>query len=207
MAATSAVDALLLVFNALTDDEQNEVSERIDERKALRLAAEENEMARYIRSLRRVAEVVGREPSVDDYRDQSPLLISAGEDVETFRRLYGYFGSWRRAREALRLAETTSARRIEARFQSRRMGKIARYTDETLKETLERCVAEYGHPPRVNEFEWWRERELELARAAGTDTLQLPSSNPYRKRWGTWERALAHFGFPQAEIEQRLEQG
>jgi hypothetical protein len=164
-------------------------------------------MARYIRSLRRVAEVVGREPSVDDYRDQSPILISAGEDVETFRHLYGYFGSWRRAREALRLAETTTARRIEARFQSRRMGKIARYTDETLKETLERCAAEYGHPPRVNEFEWWRERELELARAAGTDTLQLPSSNPYRKRWGTWEGALAHFGFPQDKIEQRLEQG
>jgi len=207
MAATSAVDALLLVFNALTDDEQNEVSERIDERKALQLAAEENEMARYIRSLRRVAEVVGREPSVDDYRDQSPILIGEGEDIEPFHRLYTYFGSWRRAREALGLAESTSPRRIEARFQARRMGKIARYTDELLKETLDRCVADYGHPPRVNQFEWWRERELELARAGGIDTLQLPSSSPYRKRWGTWERALVHFGFSLDEIEQRLEQG
>jgi len=207
MATTSAVDALLLVFNALTDAEQTEVSEKLAASNESRLAAEDNEMARYIRSLRRIAEVVGRVPSVDDYRDQSPILIGEGEDIEPFHRLYAYFGSWRRAREALGLAESTSPRRIEARFQARRMGKIARYTDELLKETLDRCVADYGHPPRVNQFEWWRERELELARAGGIDTLQLPSSSPYRKRWGTWERALVHFGFSLDEIEQRLEQG
>jgi hypothetical protein len=58
----------------------------------------------------------------------------------------------------------------------------------------------------VAEFEWWRERELELARAQGDDALHLPSPTPYRKRWETWEGALLHFGYTADEIAERLEQ-
>jgi len=58
----------------------------------------------------------------------------------------------------------------------------------------------------VPEFEHWRERELELARAEGNDTLQLPSATPYRRRWKTWEGALLHFGYTPEEAAQRYQQ-
>ena len=57
------------------------------------------------------------------------------------------------------------------------------------------------------EFEWWRDRVLELVRAQGNDTLHLPSATPYRKRWKTWEDALVHFGYSREEIERRLDPG
>ncbi len=106
-----------------------------------------------------------------------------------------HFGSWRRAKEALDLSETTTARRIEARFRFRRMGKVWRYSEDVMRETLVRCAEHYGRPPLVAEFEWWRDRELELARAEGNDALHLPSPSQYRRRWGSWEAALLHFGY------------
>jgi hypothetical protein len=57
----------------------------------------------------------------------------------------------------------------------------------------------------VAEFEWWRDRELELARAQGNDALHLPTASRYRKRWKNWEGALLHFGHTQDEIDRRLE--
>jgi hypothetical protein len=63
-----------------------------------------------------------------------------------------------------------------------------------------------GHVPVVIEFELWRQREIELAKARGED-LFLPSDSPYRRRWGGWEAALRHFGFEPEEIEGRLEPG
>jgi hypothetical protein len=59
--------------------------------------------------------------------------------------------------------------------------------------------------PQVAEFERWRDLELELARAQGNDGLHLPTTNPYRKRWRTWEGALLHFGYSQEEIDRRLD--
>lgn len=69
-----------------------------------------------------------------------------------------------------------------------------------------RCAEYYGHPPLVAEFDWWREREFELARARGEEhELHLPSRMPYRRRYGGWEEALLHFGFTPDEIDRRFE--
>jgi hypothetical protein len=68
-----------------------------------------------------------------------------------------------------------------------------------------RCVEHYRRPPLVAEFEWWRDREFQLARAQGNDdTLHLPSSSPYRRRYGSWEGGLLHFGFTLDEVALRL---
>jgi hypothetical protein len=87
------------------------------------------------------------------------------------------------------------------------MGKVWRYTDDTLRETLARCVEHYGRPPLVAEFDWWRQRELELAAAQGNPDLHRPSPTPYRKRWKTWEGALLHFGYTPEQTAERHEQG
>ena len=203
---TTAVDLLVVAYRSLTADEQQDLFERINDLRARSAARDASEMARYVRSLRHVAEEIGRIPTVDDYRTVQPRLVARGEDIESFTRVYRFFGNWPRAREALALADTTTARRIQARFDSRRLGKVWRYTEDTLRDTLRRCVEHYGRPPGVAEFEWWRDRELELARGAGHDHVHLPSANPYRKRWKTWEGALLHFGYRPEDLEARLEQ-
>jgi hypothetical protein len=203
---TSAVDLLAVAFAALRPEEQEAAFSRLAEMRLRRLAGEESDTARMIRSLQCVADEVGRAPSVDDYRRVAPLLRAAGEDVEPLSRLQRHFGgSYRRAVEALALSEVTTARRIQARFDSRRVGKVWKYTEGTLRDTLARCAEHYGHVPQIAEFEWWRDRELELAQ--GNDTLHLPSATPYRKRWRTWEGALVHFGYSREEIDRRLEPG
>ncbi len=137
----------------------------------------------------------------------SRTLIQEGEDIESFSHLYKFFDcSWPRAREALQLSGANGARAVEARFRNRKLGKISRYTEDILKETLTRAVAHYRRPPSVEEFAWWRERQLELARAQGEEYPHLPSDSPYRRRWKTWESALLHFGYTPEEVALRLEQ-
>ncbi len=206
MSGTSAVDALLILFEALPEDERVDVFERLSERRLEQLAGEESDTARMVSSLRRVAAAVGHTPTVTEYRDLERRLRGTDEAIEEINQVIRHFGSWRRVREALDLSETTSARKIDARFRARRLGKVWRYTEDTLRDTLERCVAHYGRPPQVAEFEWWRERELELARTQGNDALHLPSPTPYRKRWETWEGALLHFGYTPEQVAERLEQ-
>jgi hypothetical protein len=106
----------------------------------------------------------------------------------------------------LELGDTTTPRKIEARFRSRLVGKVHRYREETLRETLERCAADLGHVPLIIEFEHWRQRKLELAKAQGQE-LFLPSDSPYRRRWGSWQDALLHLGFTPEAIAERLEPG
>lgn len=206
MAATSGSQLVAVAFGALAPEEQEEAFARISDIRLTRLAGEESETAIFIRSLRRVADVAGGELSPDLYRRVRRELVAAGEEIAEFNAVSRHFGSWRAAKEALGLSEVETPLKIEARFRSRLMGKVHRYREETLRETLERCARDLGHVPLVIEFEHWRQRELEMAKARGEE-LFLPSDSPYRRRWGTWEAALRHFGFEPEEIEARLEPG
>jgi hypothetical protein len=202
----TACDLLVVAFRALSDEEQQDAFERIH---ALCVEAEASvgsETERLLASLKRATEIAGHVPSPDEYKEIRRAR-QGEEELAPLSQILRHFGAWRLAREAVELSKTTTARRIEARFRSRRLGKIWRYTEETLGETLAHCVRDLGRVPQVAEFEWWRERELELARAQGNDALHLPSPTPYRKRWKTWAAALAHFGYSAEAIAARLERG
>lgn len=201
---TTAPELLLIAYRALDPSEQEQAYELIHEARVQRLAGEDSETGRMLRSLRRVTELLGEVPGIDEYKRVQKTLAAEGEQLESVSRVYKHFGSWHLAKEAVGLSEITTARRIDARFASRKLGKVWRYTDQTLRDVLSRCTSDLGHVPQVAEFEHWRQRELELAQARGED-LHLPSATPYRRRWGTWEKALLSFGYSQAEIDGRLE--
>jgi hypothetical protein len=208
MSPVSGADTLVILYEALPPEEQATAYERIRERRLREQEVEDTEMARHVRSLARVAEAVGHFPGVDEYRHVSRVLRAEGEtDVEPFSRLYKFFEqSWPQAREALQIAGETSARGVEARFRNRKLGKIARYTEDVLRDTLVRAVEHYGRPPNTEEFGWWRDRQIELARAQGEEYPHIPSNSCYRARWKTWEGALLHFGYTPEEVALRLEQ-
>jgi hypothetical protein len=202
---TPATDAILILFSALDDAEQQEIVERIATIRAITDVSAESASAPFLRSLRRVVEFIGHEPMVDEYKDACAALRERGEDIIGFSGIVRHFGTWRRAKEALDLSRLTSVRNVEARFRHRRVSKIWRYTEATLRETLERVVVYYGAIPTIPEFDAWRQRELRLAAAEGNDALQLPSTRPYRERYRGWENALLHFGYAPEEIAKRLE--
>jgi hypothetical protein len=202
---TSATDALLILFAALDAAEQQEVAERIATIRAINAVGEEAASAPFIRSLHRVAEFIGHEPTVDEYKDACALLRAGGEDINGFSAVVRHFGTWRRAKEAMDLSKLTSIRNVEARFRHRRVNKIWRFSEETLGETLARVVEYYGSIPTIQEYDAWRQRELRLAAAEGNDAMQVPSTRPFRERYRGWENALLHFGYPPDEIAKRLE--
>ena len=138
--ATSGADLLVAAFLALNDEEQAEAFERVHRISVEKQAGSDSEAGRYIRSMRRVAEELGHIPTVDDYKATRAELAKAGEPIETFARLYRFFGSWPRATEALELSEITTTARIEARFRERQIGKVWRYTEDILRDTLMRCA-------------------------------------------------------------------
>lgn len=204
---TPAADIVAAGFSALSSDEQEEAFVKISDIRLTRLAGEDDEFALYVRSLRRVAEVASSfDLSPNTYRRVWRTLVADGEEIAELNGVIRYFGSWRQAKEALELSEVETPRKIEARFRGRLVGKVHRYREETLRETLARCNGDLGHVPLVIEFTHWRQRELELAKARGEE-LFLPSDSPYRRRWGTWERALLHFGYDASEVSARLEPG
>jgi HNH endonuclease len=200
MSDTKPADMVAVLFQSLRPDEQDAVFARLKELRLLRLAGEGSVMSRFLNGLRRVQEEVEGELSVGDYRAIQPRLMKAGEDIPPIGQVIKHFGSWKRAKSALLMSEDETASKIDARFRLRRVGKVHRYREETLRETLARCAAYVGHVPLVVEFDLWRNRELELAKAQGQD-ISLPSSGPYRSRYGTWAKALLHFGFSQDEID------
>lgn len=203
-APTSAVALLIVGWNALSLGQQEEAFQEISELRLQRIAGEEGETARFLRSLRRVAEHVGEELSPDKYIAAYRELTAQGEDLAEFNQVRRHFGSWRSAKEALQLAETSTPFKIEARFRARMVGKVGRYREETLRETLEQCVEALGHIPLLIDYELWRQKEIELAKAQGRDVF-IPSDSPYRRRYGSWENALIHFGYPEDEVNARLE--
>jgi hypothetical protein len=204
--ATSGTEILAISFQALSAEEQEEAFSRISDIRLTRLAGEENETAHHLRSLRRVAEVVEGELTPDRYIRARRTLVAQGEEIIEINSLRRFFGSWSRAKEAVGLSDVATPTKIEARFRSRRLGKVHRFRDEALREALQRCAADLGHVPLVVEYEYWRQREHELAKARGEE-LHLPSDSPYRRRWGSWDDALLALGFSESAVLARLEPG
>jgi DNA-binding transcriptional regulator YhcF (GntR family) len=81
MAETSAIDAMLVLFRALTTDEQEEAFQQISDARLRQIAGEESEMARMIASLQRVARHVGTELTPDLYRAGYRELRDNGVEV------------------------------------------------------------------------------------------------------------------------------
>jgi Homing endonuclease associated repeat len=197
---TTAVGLMIIGFEALTAWEQMEVLRRLTE---LRLRSESDDLSeseRILASLQRVADLAGKEPqdlTSDDYRAAIQQEIrSGGAGIEPLSRVMRIFGTWRLAKEALVLSGGSNpvpARRIEARFANRRLGRTWRYSEQELQDTLRRCADDLDKPPEVREFRAWRERELELARAQGDHHLHLPSLGAYRRRFSHWRETLTHF--------------
>lgn len=203
MSNTSGVDVLLASFHALTPDEQQEALGVCQESWLRSIEAGRSQATDILRSLKRVADELGETPGIEDYKRvrkelDDPEVLPSSQILRFFQ------GSWHRAREALDLSEVETPRRIQAQFAKRRLGKIWKYTDQTLRDTLRRAADEIGHAPQVAESNWWRERQIELAKSKGED-IHLPSPTPYRNRFGTWEDALLRYGFGREEIEKRLE--
>ena len=123
-----------------------------------------------------VVQAVGREPDIDDYRRASQRLREEGEDVQLFSRLYLFFGhSWPRAREALKLSGETSTSHLEARLRSRRLGRINRYTEDTLRATLAQAVEHYKRPPSTAEFSGGASSD---SRSHGLKARTIPKCHP-----------------------------
>jgi hypothetical protein len=203
---TSAVDLLVISFGALNSAEQEETLTRLQEAYLQREAGELSETERFLASLQRVTEIIGRSITVADYRAEIQReMREGGPGLEPLSQIIRHFGSWRMAKEALELSESNTARRIEARFANRRVGRVHRYTEQTLSESLQRCVIELGHLPQLGEYKLWRERELEVARAQGNRAFHLPGAGPFRRRYGAWEDTLLHFGYPADAVAARLE--
>ena len=205
---TTAVDLLTVAWRALDADEREESYARIHELHSRDAAGHRGEMERLLEGLRVVADRIGDLPSPAAYDRERKLLAAEGVDIAPRSQVTRRFnGSWRQAKEGLSLylqpSKVTTARRIEARFASRRRGKVWRYRTEALAEAMAAAVAYWNRPPLVAEFEHWRERELELARARGDEDAHIPSTSPYRKRWGSWEASLLALGYSTDDVDAR----
>jgi len=205
--STTGDDALLVLYSALPREEQDAGYERITAHRLSADAASEDDMARYIRSLRRVVEQLGRFPTTTEYKTVSSELIAGGEDLESFARVYGRFGSWRRAAEALGLADSDSPRRVEARFKFRQRGRPHRFTDAQLADAMALAAAECRGVPTTEDYTWWRHGQLEVANAQGDHNLMLPSLATFRRRWGSWREALVGCGYTKEQVVERMGYG
>lgn len=195
---TTGVDLLGAAFKALSEEEQEEALKLCQAIWLQREIERGGTTAQLLTSLRRVAEILGYAPGIDDYKRVRAELAKDGEQLEPVSRITKRFdGSWYVARQALDLSEATSARKIEARFKARRRGKVWRYSEETLRQAMADCVESIGHVPQVAEYDWWRQCQIELALARGEE-LHLPSPTAFRRPFKTWQAALIRFGYSAA---------
>ncbi len=157
-------------------------------------------------ALRRCVAAVGRVPLLSEYdawrEKELALLRLRGEiahvpSTASFRRRHR---SWPKTLEAHGFSTEEVYTRLEPRA-GRQLARVDRYTDATLDEAFARCVrALDGRVPLVADYVAWRSVE----RHAGT---LVPSDGPFRMRFGSWEKALAHYGFSEAAISARKRGG
>jgi hypothetical protein len=206
---TAGIDVVIAGFRLLTDEEQERAFATISQLRLERLAGEDGETAKALESMRLVRDHLGEIPTAKTYREAAAELREQGVkvlDINKVMRTLGS-GSWRQCREALELSDGSTASQIEARFAKRRLKRVWRYTETSLRETIELCMAHPdlgGRVPQLAELEHWRARELELAKARGEE-LFLPSGGAYRRRYGTYEKALLALGFTPDTVAERLE--
>jgi len=205
MTKTGANEIIVIAFRALSPDEQDLVAREINELVARRRRQAESKTEIALDSMGRVRAFLDETPTVDGYRQAWRQLRSRGEDVLSVNQIISQFGSWRQAKEALELSATNSPAQLESRLANRRLDKIWRYTEKTLRQSLARCVDELGDVPQVAEYQHWRRARLSLAEKKGDAMLHLPSASPFRRRYGSWERALLALGYRPDQVAERLE--
>jgi hypothetical protein len=158
-------------------------------------------------ALGRCASELGRAPLVSEYdewrRKELSLAATRGEhgrvpSPEAFRRR---FGGWEKALLACGHSTDDLYLRLESPDRADLRAKVWRYTDASLATPLKACAHALGRAPLVEEYAAWRERALKDGRR------DIPSDSPYRRRFGSWEGALKHFGFSDEAIAARLVDG
>jgi hypothetical protein len=204
MPATSAVDLLVVAFATLVAAEQDEALVRMNDVRLTHLAEAEGEAARFLRALRRVAELNGGELTPDVYKRTQSALMREDEELPNLSAVIRHYETWSQAKEAVALSETTTAQLIDARFRARLRGQRPHYQTAELRESLARCVAELGRVPLVAEYEAWRTKQLALAQTRG-ELARVPGVESFRRRHGGWEKALVACGYSTEEIYVRLE--
>lgn len=204
---TSAVDILIIAYSSLGEAEKEEFGKRLDYIRVAREAETDDELGALLRSIRKAAEIVGCEVtklSVTDYR----RLAAERDDLAQLSRVIKRLGSWRQGREAAEWSESHTLRKVEARLSMRGVkGKVWRYSRKVLQDCFDEAVEHYGMVPMVSEFDEYRQRRLELARAEGNHSFHFPQAHAYRRRWGTWEKACLVMGATTDQLEERLERG
>jgi len=207
MERTTAVDVLLVAYQALSDEEKDELDQRLCQVQLARLTTAQDELSRMLRSIQTAAQHIDCDPSrltVTQYRQ----AITERDDLVPLSRIVRRLGSWRQAREAFELSRSTSLRAVEARLAQRKVkGKIWRYSTETLRAFFAEAVEHYGRVPLASELDEYRERRLEIARAKGDNALHLPNAGVYRRRWGSYEKACLAIGYTPDQVAERLERG
>ena len=151
------------------------------------------------------ANELGRVPLSAEYREwrqkEIELAKARGEDARlpSYEAFWRRYGDWDSALIHFGFDRDEVYARLERN--ATEVARVDRYTDETLEETLHRAVRDLGFIPMGWEFEKWRAQVLKRTTAR---KIVIPTSSPYRRRFGTWQNALLHCGYPEEEIEARL---